>query len=164
MCGLCGAPATSVCVACSRGFHTEKSVVCQGANKAYLAVELDGHAVCPDCIWAWTKSLSIRAAVLSSSQQSEVRAIMDKATMVPFARQPALRRYVKEHVLHHAVTEEEFVQVIENLNWSYTKGSGASMAVRELFHAGTLELRAGFCRWKEPVASLSRRAMKRGRS
>ena len=69
---------------------------------------------------------------------------MDKATMVPFARQPALSRYVKEHVLHHAVTEEELVQVIENLNWSYTKGSGASMAVRELFHAGTLELRAVF--------------------
>ena len=51
--------------------------MCQGANKAYRAAELDGLLVCPDCIWSWTKSLSIRSAVLSDSQQSEVRAIME---------------------------------------------------------------------------------------
>ena len=138
--------------------------MCQGANKAYLAVELDGQAVCPDCILAWSKSLSIRAAVLSTSQQSEVCAIMDKATIVPFARQPSLREYVKEHVFNHAVTEQELVHVIESLNLSYTKGSGASMAVRQLFHAGTLELRGFFCCWKDPVVSLSRRKAKRARS
>ena len=137
--------------------------MCQGANKAYLAVELDGHAVCPDCIWSWTKSLSIRSAVLSASQQSEVRAIMEKATILPCARQPSLREYVKEHVLNHAVSEQELVHVIESLNLSYMR-CGASTAVRQLFHAGTLELRGGFCCWKDPVVSLSRRKAKRGRS
>ena len=137
--------------------------MCQGANKAYLAVELDGHAVCPDCIWSWTKSLSIRSAVLSASQQSEVRAIMDKATIVPCARQPSLREYVKEHVLNPAVSEQELVHVIESLNLSYTKGSGASPAVRKLFHAGTIELRGGFCCWKDPVVSPSMRKVKRCR-
>ena len=128
--------------------------MCQGANKAYLAVELDGQAVCPDCIWAWTKSLSIRSAVLSASQQSEVRAIMEKATILPCARQPSLREYVKEHVLNHAVSEQELVHVIESLNLSYMR-CGATTAVRQLFRAGTLELRWGFCCWKDPVVSLS---------
>ena len=113
--------------------------------------------ICPDCIWAWTKSLSIRAAVLSTSQQSDVRANMDKATIVPCARQPCLREYVKEHVLNHAVSEQELVHVIESINLFYTKGSGASMAVRQLFHAGTLELRGFFCCWKDPVVSRSMR-------
>ena len=84
--------------------------------------------------------------------------------MVHVVRQPSLRRYVKEYVSHYAVTEEELVHVIENLDSSYTKGRGASMAVRDLFHEGSLELCAGFCRWKEPVACLSRRGVKRVRS
>ena len=164
MCGLCGAQANVVCVACSRGIHFEKTVMCQGANKAYMALELDGHVACPDCIWAWTKSLSIRAVVLPTSQQSEVRAIMDKATRALAVRQPSLRRYVKEYVSHHAVTEEELVHVIENLDVSYTKGSGVSKEVRNLFYEGSLELRGGSCRWKVPGACHSRRGLKRVRS
>ena len=136
--------------------------MCQGANKAYLAVELDGHAVCPDCIWSWTKSLSIRSAVLSASQQSEVRAIMERATILPGARQPSLREYVKEHVLNYAVSEEELVHVIHSLNLPYLR-CGATTAVRQLFHAGTLELRGGFCCWKDPVVSLSMKKVKRCR-
>ena len=92
MCGLCGAQANLVCVACSRGIHFEKTVMCQGANKAYLAVELDGHVVCPDCIWAWTKSLSVRAAALPTSQQAVTRSIMNTAARLFDVRQPSLRR------------------------------------------------------------------------
>ena len=96
---------------------------------------------------------------LSASQQSEVRAIMEKATIVPCARQPSLREYVKEHVLNHAVSEQELVHVIESLNLSYMR-CGAATAVRQLFHTGTLELRGGFCCWKDPVVSRSMRKVK----
>ena len=136
--------------------------MCQGANKAYLAVELDGHVVCPDCIWSWTKSLSIRSAVLSASQQSEVRAIMERATILPSARQPSLREYVKEHVLNHAVSEQELVHVIQSLNLPYLR-CGATTAVSQLFRAGTLELRGGFCCWMDPVVSLPMTKVKRRR-
>ena len=133
--------------------------MCQGANKVYLAVELDGHAVCPDCIWSWIKSLSIRSAVLSASQQSQVRAIMEKATILPCACQPSLREYVKEHVLNHAVSEQELVHVIQRLNLPYLR-CGATTAVSQLFRAGTLELREGLCCWKDPVVSRSMRKVK----
>ena len=163
MCGLCGAQANSVCVACSRGIHFEKTVMCQGANKAYLAVELDGHVVCPDCIWAWTKSLSVRAAVLPTSQQAVTRSIMNKAARVFDVRLPSLRRYVEDYVSHHSVTVEELVHVIVSLVSSATTESDASKEVRGLFHEGSLELRGGFCHRKALAVCPSRRGMKRGR-
>ena len=135
--------------------------MCQGANKAYLAAELDGLVVCPDCIWSWTKSLSIRSAVLSDSQQSEVRAIMERATTPSSARYPSLREYVKEHVLNHAVSEQELVQAIQRLNLPYLKCS-ATTAVSQLFGAGTLELREGLCCWKDPVVSCPMKKARRG--
>ena len=135
--------------------------MCQGANKAYLAAELDGLVVCPDCIWLWTKSLSIRSAVLSDSQQSEVRAIMERALIPSCARYPSFREYVKEHVHNHAVSEQELVQAIQRLNLPYMK-CGATTAVSQLFRAGTLELREGLCCWKDPVVSGSMMKARKG--
>ena len=164
MCGLCGSESNVVCVACSRCIHLEKTFRWQGANRAYLAVELDGHVVCPDCIWDLTKSLSVRDAVLPSSQQAATLSIMNTAARLFDVRQPSLRRYVEDYVSLHAVTEEALVQVIESLDPSVTKEIGASKEVRGLFHDGSLELRGGFCRWKVLGVRPSRRAMKRGRS
>ena len=115
MCGLCGAESYVVCVVCSRGIHWEKTFRCQGANTAYLAVELDGHVVCPDCIWDWTKSLSDRVYVLPSSQQAATLSIMNTAASLFEVRQPSLRRYVEDYVSLHSVTEVALVQVIESL-------------------------------------------------
>ena len=133
--------------------------MCQGANKAYRAAELDGLVVCPDCLWLWTKSLSLRSVDLSDSQQSEVRAIMERALIPACARHPSFREYVKEYVYNHAVSEQELVQAIQRLNLPYLT-CGATTAVSQLFRAGILELREGLCCWKAPVVS---RPMKKAR-
>ena len=164
MCGLCGFEANMVCVACSRGMHLEKTLMCQGANRAYLSVELDGHVVCPDCIWEWTKSLAVRDDAPTNSQQAVSRSIMNTAARLFDVRQPSLGRYIEDYVSHHSVTEEALVHVIESLDLSVTKKSGAAKAMRGLFHDGSLELRGGFCQCKVSNTTPSRRAMKRGRS
>ena len=164
MCGLCSAEANVVCVACSRGIHFEKTLRCQGANRAYLTVELDGHVVCPDCIWDLTKSLSVRDAVLPSSQQAATLSIMNRAARLCDVRQPSLRRYVEDYVSLQSVTKEVLVQVIDSLDPSLTKEKSAAKHVRGLFHDGSLELRGGFCRWKGSGPFPSRRAMKRVRT
>ena len=134
------------------------------ANRAYLSAELDGHVVCPDCIWEWTKSLAVRDDAPTNSQQAVSRSIMNTAARLFDVRQPSLGRYVEDYVSHHSVTEEALVHVIESLALSVTKKSGAAKAVRGLFHDGSLELRGGFCQWKVSITPPSRRAMKRGRS
>ena len=163
MCGLCGAETNVVCVACSRGIHFEKTIRCQGANRAYLAVELDGHVVCPDCIWDWTKSLSVRDAALPTSQQAVTRSIMNTAARLFDVRQPSLRRFVEDYVSHHLVTEDALVHVLESFDPPVTKERWASKEVRGLFLDGSLELRGGVCRWKMSGTLPSRRSMKRVR-
>ena len=81
-CGLCGAVSDSVCVVCSKGIHWHKSFMCQGANCAYLADELEGVTLCPDCIWEWTKSLSSRGDVPATSSQAVAISIMNTAASV----------------------------------------------------------------------------------
>ena len=164
MCGLCGAESNVVCVVCSRGIHWEKTFRCQGANRAYLAGELDGHVVCPDCIWDWTKSLSVREDVPPSSQQSAALTIMNTVASLFDVRQPSLRRYVEDYVSLHSVTEEALVQVIENLVPSILNKKSAAKEVRGLFHDESLELRGGVCLWKKSGPLPSTRAMKRGRT
>ena len=164
MCGLCGFESNIVCVACSRGMHFENTLRCQGANRAYLSAELDGHVVCPDCIWEWMKSLAVRVDAHTNSQQAVSRSIMNTAARLFDARQPSLGRYVEDYVSHHSVTEEALVHVIESLDFFVTKKSGSAKAVRGLFHDGSLELRGGVCQWKVSNTPPSRRAMKRGRS
>ena len=97
--------------------------------------------------------------MLSASQQSEVRAIMKRVAILPSARQPSLREYVKEHVLNHAVSGDKLVHVIHSLNLPYLR-CGAATAVRQLFCAGSLELRGGFCCWNHAVVSRSMRKVK----
>ena len=162
-CGLCGAESNSVCVVCSMGIHWDKSFRCHGANRAYLAVELDGHVVCPDCIWDWTKSLSFRDDVSPPSQHAAALVIMNTAARSFDVRQPSLRGYVEEYVSLHSVTEVALVQVIENLVPSILKEKGAAKEVRGLLHDKSLELLGGVCTWKKLGSSPSRRAMKRGR-
>ena len=163
-CGLCGAESNSVCVVCSRGIHWDKSFRCQGANRAYLAGELDGHVVCPDCIWDWTKSLSFRDDVPPPSQHAAALTIMNTAARSFDVRQPSLRGYVEGYVSLHSVTEVALVQVIENLVPSILKEKSAAKEVRGLFHDKSLELLGGVCTWKKLGSSPSRRATKRGRT
>ena len=163
-CGLCGVESNLVCVVCSRGIHWDKTFRCQGANRAYLAGELDGHVVCPDCIWDWTKSLSVREDVPPSSQQAAALTIMNTAASLFDVRQPSLRGYVEEYVSLHSVTEVALVQVIESLVPSVLKEKSAAKEVRGLFHDGSLELRGGVCLWRKSGPFPSRRAMKRGRT
>ena len=58
----------------------------------------------------------------------------------------------KNTFTNHAVSEQELVQAIQRLNLPYLT-CGATMAVSQLFRAGILELREGFCCWKDPVVS-----------
>ena len=163
-CGLCGAESNSVCVVCSMGIHWDKSFRCHGANRAYLAVELDGHVVCPDCIWDWTKSLSFRDDVSPPSQHAAALVIMNTAARSFDVRQPSLRGYVEEYVSLHSVTEVALVQVIENLIPSILKDKSAAKEVRGLFQDKSLELLGGVCTWKKSGSSPSIRAMKRERT
>ena len=84
---------------------------------------------------------------------------MERATILPSVRQPSLREYVKEHVFNHAVSEQELVHVIQRLNLPYLR-CGATTAIRQLFCAGSLDLRGGFCCWKDAVVSRSMRKVK----
>ena len=162
-CGLCGAVSDSVCVVCSKGIHWHKSFMCQGANRAYRADELEGLMVCPDCIWEWTKSLSSRDDVSMQSFQAAALTIMNTAAIVFDVPQLSVRRYVEEYVSHHSVSEGVLIQAIEDLNPSILKDKSAATEVGHLFQDKSLELLDGVCTWKKPGVSPSKRAWKRAR-
>ena len=134
--------------------------MCYGAHRAYCASELEGLVVCPDCLWLWTKSLALRSVDLSDAHQSEVRAIMERATIPARALHPSFYEAVKEYVYNHAVSEQELVQAIQRLNFPYLT-CGATTAVSQLFGAGIFELREGLCCWKAPVGSRPRKKVRR---
>ena len=162
-CGLCGAESNSVCVVCSRGIHWDKSLRCQGANRAYRVDELDGLVVCPDCIWEWTKSLSSRDDVPPPSLQAAALTIMNPAASMFDVRQLSVRRYVEEYVSLHSVSEGVLIQAIEDLIPSILKDKSAATEVGRLFQDKSLELLGGVCTWKKPGSSPSKRAIKRAR-
>ena len=94
-CSLCKTISDLVCAVCSQGFHVGRSFLCHGANRAYRASELEGVVVCPDCLWMWTKSLALRSDDLSDAQQSEVRAIMERAATPSQALHLSIYEFVK---------------------------------------------------------------------
>ena len=124
--------------------------MCHGANKAYRASELEGVVVCPDCLWMWTKSLALRSDDLSDAQQSEVRAIMERAATPSQALHLSIYEFVKEYVHNHTASEQDLAQAIQGLNLPYLT-CDATTAVNQLICSGTLELREGRCCWKISV-------------
>ena len=161
-CALCKTMSDLVCAVCSQGFHVGRSLMCHGANMAYCASELEGLVVCPDCLWLWTKSLALRSVDLSDAQQSEVRAIMERATIPARALHSSFYEAVKEYVYNHAVSEQELVQAIQRLNLPYLP-FGATTAVRQLFCSGILVFREDRCCWKTSVHSPGNTSQQRPR-
>ena len=161
-CGLCGAVSDSVCVVCSRGIHWHKSFMCHGANIAYRADELEGLTVCPDCIWEWTKSLSSRDDVAMQPCQSAALSIMNKAA-IAFDASRSVRRYVKEFVVGHSVSEEMLIQAINDCTPSILNDRSADIEVGLLIQDKSLEVLDGVCTWKTTGSSPSKRARKNER-
>ena len=159
-CGVCGALSDSTCVVCSRGIHWHKSMTCHGANIAYRAEELEGLTVCPDCIWEWTNSLSSRDDVAMQPCQSTALSIMNKAAIAFDASRSSVRRYVKEFVVGHSVSEEMLIQAINDCTPSILTGRSADIEVGLLIQDKSLEVLDGVCTWKTTGSSPSKRARK----
>ena len=138
-CSLCNSNTDSVCAVCAHGFHVGRSAMCQGANRSYRSPELDGVPVCPDCICLCAKTLSLRSVDLSDFQQTEVRAIMEKAAVQSRALIPTVYEFVKEFVLSHHASVQDLVQAIQARNITHLSLDAATL-VNRLIAAGVLDL------------------------
>ena len=120
--------------------------MCQGANRSYRAPELEGVPVCPDCLWLCAKTLSLRSVDLSDFQQSEVRAIMEKAAAQSRALIPTVYEFVKEFVRSHHASVQDLVQAIQGRNITHLFLDAATL-VNRLIVSGVLDFREGRLYW-----------------
>ena len=95
--------------------------------------------------------------------QSTAFSIMNKAAMAFDNSRSSVRRYVKEFVVGHSVSEEMLIQAINDCTPSILIGRSADIEVGLLIQDKSLEVLDGVCTWKTTGSSPSKRARKNAR-
>ena len=88
---------------------------------------------------------------------------MNMAAIAFDASRLSVRRYVKEYVAGHSVSEELLIQAINDCTPSILTDRSADIEVGLLIQDKSLEVLDGVCTWKTTGSSPSKRARKNAR-